>query len=393
MPHNFDEVFDNSDLDSKKHSPEYYPADVIPMWIADTDFKSPQAVTEAIIDRARIGRFGYTVTSRRLQEAVAGWMKRRFGWDADPAWVEFCPGVMAGVTAACRSLLHPGDNIVIQTPCYTPFMAMARNNGWNLLRNEMVNKGDSWAIDYKDLEDKLSQPRTKLFILCNPQNPTGYVFAKDELLHIACLCKKYGVYIISDEIHCDYVYTGNHHNSLSSLDEELSQLCITFVNPSKTFNVAGLHTAAFICPNPELKNNVHQQLLAQKNCSENIFGTVALCTAYESCDDYADDLIAYVEKNMKTAVSQLSGIEGLKIIPPEGTYLLWIDCRDWKLSQDELMDFFVHKAKVGVSSGTDYGPEGEGFVRMNMGCTMSTLLEAIGRIKSAVEKNGLTSGK
>lgn len=393
MPHNFDEVFDNLDLDSKKHSTEYHAADVIPMWIADTDFRCPQAVTEAIISRARIGRFGYTVASRRLQEAVAGWMAKRFGWEADPSWVEFCPGVMAGITAACRALLHPGDNIVIQTPCYTPFTAMARNNGWNLLRNEMKNDGGSWSLDYRDLENKLSQPRTKLFILCNPQNPTGYVFAKDELMEIACLCRKYGVFIISDEIHCDYIYTGNRHNPVAALDGELAQRCITFINPSKTFNVAGLHTAAFICPNPELKSSVHQQLLAQKNCSENVFGTVALCTAYESCGDYADDLIAYVEKNMHTAVRLLSEIRGLKIIPPEGTYLLWIDCREWKLTQEELMEFFVDRAKVGVSSGTDYGPEGEGYVRMNIGCTMSTLLEAVRRIRSAAEKSGFMSGK
>lgn len=383
--YNFDEALENADTDAKKRSTQFYPADVIPMWIADTDFRCPQPVIDAIIDRARAGRYGYTVTSERLKEAVAGWMKKRFGWTTSPSCVEFCPGVMAGVTAAVRALTIPGDNIVIHTPCYTPFMKMAQNNGRNLLRNKLVQTGKSYSVDFADLEEKLSLPRTRLLILCNPQNPTGLVFNREELLEIGRLCRKYRVYVISDEIHCDYVYNCHCHIPFASVDKSFSEFCITFVNPSKTFNIAGLHTAAFICENSRIKSMIHEVLMAQKNCSENVFGTAALCAAYESCDDYADQVVAYIESNIQTAIESLTKIDGINIVAPEGTYLLWIDCREWKMSQAELMDFFVEEAKVGVSSGTDYGPEGEGFVRMNLACTKMTLSEALARIHRAAE--------
>ena len=386
MEHSFDEVFARTDIDSKKWSPELYPPDVIPMWIADTDFKSPQPVIDAILRRAQAGIFGYPVSSRRLRAAAAGWMGSRFGWTVSPECVEFSPGVVAGVTAAVRTLTHPGDQIVIQTPCYTPFTRMAYTNGRNLLRNAMKLVNGRYEIDFPDLEEKLRQPRTRLLILCNPQNPSGRVFTREELEQIGQLCIRHQVYVISDEIHCDFVYHGHRHIPFASLSPELSQRTITFINPSKTFNLAGLHTAAFFTENPTLQSLVHETMVSQKMVSENVFGTVAFCTAYEQCASYADAIAAYLEQNIQLVRQAVDPLPGIRFTPPEGTYLFWLDCRELGLTQPELTAFFLEEARLGLSSGTEYGPEGEGFMRLNGACTRATLQEAMERLTRAVSR-------
>lgn len=382
--HDFEAPIVYTDWDSKKRSSEIVPDGVIPMWIADTDFRCPQPVLDALSERLQAGILGYTVTSQRLRSAVKRWMKVRFGWEVEENWVRFSPGVIAGVTAAVRALTNPGDNLVLQTPCYTPFMRMARNNGRNLLRNPLRRTETGWEIDFADLEDKLRQPRTRMFILCNPQNPTGRVFTPEELREIGRLCRKYDITVISDEIHSDFVYSGHRHTPFASLSEEFAQHCITFINPSKTFNVAGLHTGAIIARSEQLLSRVEDILTAQKSISENVFGTLALCTAYEQCDYYADGIVRHLEGNIQMAVERVGAISGLSFQPPEGTYLFWLDCRAWGLSQEKLERFFLEKAKLRLSSGTEYGPEGEGYMRMNGACTRKTLEEAFRRIQTAL---------
>ena len=381
--HDFDEVVDRRGSDSKKYS--LYPEDVIPMWIADTDFKSPQPVVEALVKRMQAGIYGYTPTSERLKIAAARWQKLRFGWDVDPAAVEYIPGVIAGVISAVRAFSQPGDNIVVQSPCYPPFSDLADHNGRHLLRNRLVRKNDRFEIDFEDFEAKIADSRTKLFILCNPQNPSGRVYTREELIRLGELCLRHHIIVLADEIHADIVFDKRKHIPFASLSTEFAQNCISFMNPSKTFNVPGFRTAVFIAKNPILKEAVHQIIVDNKASGEKICGTIALCAAYEECGYYADQLVAYLQSNRDYAEERLGKIKGVIPSRLEGTYLMWLDCRGLEMSQKELDRFFVDRVKVGLNSGTTFGPEGEGFLRMNIACPRATLTKALDRIEAAVK--------
>ena len=379
--HDFDEVVDRRGTDSKKYS--QYPADVLPMWIADSDFKAPKPVVDALVERMQQGVYGYTPISSRLRAAATKWQTERFGWNVDESWVEFVPGVISGVISAVRALSHPGHNIVIQTPCYPPFTDLSDHNGRHLLRNALVLKDGRYEIDFEDFEEKAKDPRTKLFILCNPQNPTGRVFTREELVRLGEICLKHHVIILADEIHQDMVYQGHTHIPFASISKEFEQNTIAFMNPSKTFNLPGFRTAAFISANPVLKSLVHDVVVNNKAIGENICGTLAFCTAYEQCGYYADQIAAYVEKNRDLVEESLKDFDKIDVIHAEGTYLLWLDCRKTGMSQKELDDFFVNTVKLGLNSGKSFGPEGEGFLRINVACPRSTVEEAMKRIVTA----------
>lgn len=384
MKHDFDEVIDRYGTDSKKYS--VYPKDVIPMWIADSDFKAPAPVVDALVRRMQEGVYGYTPVSERLKKAAAGWQKSRFGWDVSPNWVEYIPGVIAGVICAVRAFSCPGDNIVIQSPCYPPFSDLSEHNGRHLLRNEMLLKDGRYEIDFEDFEAKCADPRTKIFILCNPQNPGGRVFSREELTKLGEICLKHHVLVLADEIHQDLVYAGYKHIPFASISKEFEQNCISFMNPSKTFNIPGFRTAAFIAANPVLKNGVHDMVVNNKAIGENICGTVAFCTAYEECAYYADQMTEYLGKNHALVEEAIKGINGIELIRSEGTYLLWLDCRGLGMNQKQLDEFFVNKVKVGFNSGTTFGKNYEGFLRMNIACPASTVKEALKRMTEAVGK-------
>ena len=297
LTHNFDEIVDRRGTDAKKYL--LYPEDVLPMWIADSDFKAPQPVIDALTRRIAQGVYGYPAVSGRLRRAAARWQTVRFGWDVDPDWVEYVPGVIAGVICAVRALSRPGDGIVIQSPCYPPFADLAAHNGRRLLRNQLILRDGHYEIDFEDFEKKASDPRTRLFILCNPHNPTGRVFTREELARLGEICLRHHVIVLADEIHHDLVYAGSRHIPFASLSPELAARTISFMNPSKTFNVPGFRTAAFIAENPQLKDAVHQVVVDNKAFGENLCGTIAFCTAYEACDYYADQLTAYLDGNRK----------------------------------------------------------------------------------------------
>ena len=381
--HDFDEVVKRRGTDSKKYNPVFYPEDVIPMWIADADFLSPEPVVKAICERAAHGVYGYTHTSERMKEAAAGWLNRRFGMHVKSEEVEFCPGVIGGVIAAIRGLTKPGDKIVVQTPAYPPFTDGIVNNGRRIAENRLVLKDGRYEIDFEDFEKQCKDPRTKMFILCSPHNPTGRVFTEEELCKMTQICLENNVWIASDEIHCDIVYSGHHHIPTASLSEEVAMHTISFVSPSKTFNLPGFRTAVMISANPWMKNQAHEILVGNKATGENIFGTVAFCTAYEECDYYADQMREYMEGNRRLAYNYISeNLPGMKMIEPEGTYLFWIDVRDLKMEQEEVMNRFVKQANVGVQDGLHFGEAGRGFVRLNAACPRSILMQALTQIKN-----------
>lgn len=382
LVHNFDEIVDRRGTDSKKYN--VYPEDVIPMWIADSDFKAPQPIVDALVERMRQGVYGYTLNSSRLKKAGANWQKERFGWDVNPDWVEFVPGVISGIISAVRALSQPGDNIVIQTPCYPPFKDLSDHNGRHLLRNELVLKDGRYEINFEEFEEMVKDTRTKLFILCNPQNPTGRVFTLEELTHLGQLCLKYHVTVLADEIHQDIVFNEHKHIPFASISKEFEQNTVAFMNPSKTFNVPGFRTAAFITANSVLKNGVHDIIVNNKAIGENICGTIAFYTAYESCAYYADQMVEYLDKNCRLVEETMKGVKGIKVVSSEGTYFQWLDCRGLGMTQAELDRFFVETVKLGLNSGKSFGPEGEGFLRMNIACPRATLEEALKRIVIAV---------
>ncbi len=383
LKHDFDEAIDRRGTGCKKYS--QYPPDVFPMWIADTDFKAPAPVVEALVKRMQDGVYGYPATSKRLWRAVQKWEAERFGWQIPETAVEFSPGVVPGVICAVRAFTKPGDQILIQTPCYPPFVDLTKHNRRVVVRNPLKLAGKRYEIDFEDLEKKLTDPKTTLMILCNPQNPSGRVYTREELERIGRLCLDNHVMVVSDEIHGDLTYSGHRHIPFASICPEFAEHCITFVNPSKTFNLAGFRTAAFIALNPEVKTAVHEELVNSKIFGENIGGVEALCVAYESCGYYADQMMEYVEANRKLVLERLEEIPGISCVENEGTYLLFLDCRELGMTQEKLDRFLVEKAKLGLNSGVSFGPEGEGFVRMNIACPRAAVAKAMDQLAAAVK--------
>lgn len=383
MQHNFDEPVMRSGTDSKKYL--HYGPDVLPMWIADTDFKCPQPVIDACVKRMMEGVYGYPDVSEDFKVAVALWQKKRFGWEVPSSFCEFVPGVIPGIICAVRALSHPGDNLAMFTPSYPPFNDLTMHNGRNVLRCELKPVNGRYEINFEQLEAFLAEERTRLFLLCNPHNPTGRVFTKEELTRIGELCLKHHTIVLSDEIHGDIVYKGFRHTPFASLRPEFAEHSVTFVNASKTFNVAGFRTAGFICTNADLKGRIHEAVLDNKGIGENLCGTQAAIAAYTHCDYYADQLVEYLEGNLDILCAFLEKTDKISVLRPEGTYLIWLDCRKMGLEQDELVRFFEEKAKLGLNNGTNFGQEGLGHMRINIATTRANVREAIRRLSTALE--------
>lgn len=386
MKHDFDVVVDRRHTQCKKW--DTYGEDVIPMWIADTDFQCPEPVLDAIRKRAGHGIYGYPVISKDYEEAVSGWQQRRFGWHVDPAWVEYTPAVVPAIVYAMRAFTHPGDRIIVQMPAYHPFHQVIPHNGRLIAPNPLIENPDgSWSVDWKNFEELAADPRTTMFLLCNPQNPTGKCFTKEELLHFAALCEKHHLFVVSDEIHSDIVYKGTRHIPFGSVSDWAAGHCIVCVNPSKTFNIAGFRTGAAIIPDADNHGLFYNELENVKAFGRNIFGTLAVRTAYNECGYYADQLVEYLEKNLSFTRRFLEQeIPEIKLGPVQGTYLLWLDCRAFRMDHLALMDFFLNEAKVSLNDGYTFGAEGDGFMRLNIACPRSQLEEALKRMAQAAAK-------
>lgn len=380
--YNFDQILERRDTDSIKWN--NYPADVIPMWIADSDFATPEQITRALSRRVEHLAFGYADMNKMLDEAARHWAQTRLGWNASKACSAFAPGVVSSVALAIQAFTHPNENVVTLSPSYPPLIHKARQNGRKSVASQMLrNENGHYSIDFEDLEAKLSLRASSLFLLCNPHNPTGRVFSRAELLRISALCLANDVLVFSDEIHCDYVHKGKHI-SFPSLSPECAQNSLVSINPSKTFNIAGLHTAVLMTENAGHLKHFHNTVMSL-GLHANILGATAFHTAYMQCADYADEVRKYIKGNIDYAVEFIRHeIPAIQVASPEATYLLWLDCHKLGLHQDELMRLFIERAKVAPGSGTDYnslhGYEGEGFLRLNLACPRSRLEEALGRM-------------
>lgn len=382
--HNFDEPVVRRDTDAKKYLG--FSDDVLPMWIADTDFRSPQPVIDACVARMKEGVYGYPGISKAFKKAVSFWLSTRFHFDVAASAVEFVPGVIPGIICAIRALSHPGDYVAMLTPTYPPFKDLIDHNGRLELRSPLKIENGRYEIDFEDLESKLSLERCRLFLLCNPHNPSGRVFTMEELRKIEELCRKHHVIVLADEIHQDLIYKGSKHIPFASVSDWSAANSIVFINASKTFNTAGFRTAAFYTLNPDLKNRTHEEILNNKGIGENLCGTVATIAAYTQCAYYADQMMGYVEENLKMVTDWLDTTDQISMIQPEGTYLLWLNCKNMGLSQKELTKFFAEKAKVYLNDGASFGPEGAGYMRMNIATTRKNVQEALRRISAALCK-------
>lgn len=354
--------------------------DVLPMWVADMDFKSPSEVIKLIVERSKHGIFGYPVRTESYYEAIINWVRERYGWEIKGDWIVDVPSVMPGIAAAILAFTSQGDSVMIQPPVYPPFFEVIESLDRQVLPNRL-QLGEKWHMDFSELERQL--PSAKAFLLCNPHNPVGRVWTAEDLLSLSRACLKAGVPILSDDIHCDFVYPGHKYTPLASLDEESLMNTVTFMSASKTFNIAGFKNAYAIVPNAEMREKLSKVLKGLHFGSGDLFGILGLEVAYRYGKDWLDELILYLEGNRDIAVSALQKA-GVDVISPEGTYLLWLDLRKLGLSQDELMKFLIEKAKLGLNDGLNFGPDGAGFVRMNIGCPRKILREGINRLVRAL---------
>jgi cystathionine beta-lyase len=377
----FDRIYHRRNTDSIKWNT--FPEDVLPMWIADMDFRSPEPVIKALHERVDHGIFGYGCPPQGLKEAIANHLAKRQNWQVEHEEISFISGVVTGFSHAVYSFTEPGDRIMFQTPAYPPFLSLPESTGREALFNELVQGEDGkYYIDFDDFAKKAASG-VKLFILCNPQNPSGRVFSREELMRMAEICLDNDVIICSDEIHADLVYSESQHIPIASLSPEISDQTVTYFAPSKTFNIAGLSTSVYVATNPEIRER-----LAKSMCMllghPNILGLQAALAAYHEGGEWLDEVLGYLQNNRDYLADFVaSELDGIQMWKPEGTYLGWLDCRDLDLDESPYQ-FFLDKAKVGLNDGLRFGEPGRDFVRMNFGCPRPVLEQALNQMRSAL---------
>ena len=383
MEYDFSRPTDRRGTDSYKwdSAPE---ADIIPLWVADMDFETFPAITEALQRRVAHGIFGYTRVPEAYYEAVCRWFGKRHGWHINREDIIYTSGVVPAVSAVIKALTLPGDQVIVQGPVYNCFFSSIRNNGCEMVSNSLIyNKEElRYEIDFDDLERKLKHERARLMLLCNPHNPGGRVWTRDELTRVAELCRKYGVRVVSDEIHCELTLYDNEYVPFGSLPDELSRDSITCCSQSKAFNTAGLQIANIVCRDAEVRNRIDRAININEVCDVNPFGVIALQAAYsDEGYEWLTQLRKYISANYDLLLERFAReLPKCKVMRIEGTYLAWIDCSELHISSDEIEEMLMHENKVWVNAGSMYGAEGAAFIRINMACTSELLNEGITRI-------------
>lgn len=383
MEYDFSRPTDRRGTDSYKwdSAPE---ADIIPLWVADMDFETFPAITEALQRRVAHGIFGYTRVPEAYYEAVCNWFGKHHGWHINREDIIYTSGVVPAVSAVIKALTLPGDQVIVQGPVYNCFFSSIRNNGCETVSNSLIyNKEElRYEIDFDDLERKLAHERARLMLICNPHNPGGRVWTRDELIRVAELCHKYGVRVVSDEIHCELTLYDNEYVPFGSLPDELSHGSITCCSPSKAFNTAGLQIANIVCRDAEVRNRIDRAININEVCDVNPFGVIALQAAYsDEGYEWLTQLRAYISSNYDLLRERFAReLPKCKVMRMEGTYLAWIDCSELHISSDEIEEMLMHENKVWVNAGSMYGTEGAAFIRINMACTSELLNEGITRI-------------
>ncbi|MCR4991166.1 MAG: pyridoxal phosphate-dependent aminotransferase [Lachnospiraceae bacterium] len=362
-----------------------YPEDVLPLWVADMDFRTSSYIEDALVSLAHHNIYGYTNTKKDFFDAVAGWLKRHHDFDVEYEWNVKTPGVCFAISNALRTVTQKGDAVIINQPVYYPFSSIILQQGRKRISSDLVNDGNGYyTIDFDDFEKKIVENNVKLYILCNPHNPVGRVWSPEELLKLGNICKKHGVYVFSDEIHSDFVWKGKH-TVFQTLDKSFEDFTITATAPSKTFNLAGLQQSNIFISNKKLRDEFINQYEISGLDEPNVAGVVAAKAAYTNGDEWYEAMKKYVKSNIDYSVSYVrENLPGVKVWEPEGTYLLWLDFNALGLSEKELEDRIVNKAKLWLDSGHIFGKSGDGFERINVAAPISTVKECLRRIRENV---------
>lgn len=387
MKYNFDEII------SRRHTCSYKwdsaPSDekeVLPLWVADMDFRTAPVIVEALERRVRHGIFGYVRVPDAYYESVARWFVRRHGWKMETDWIIYTSGVVPAISAAIKALTVPGDGVVVQTPVYNCFFSSIRNNGCRVVPNPLIYENRTYRIDFEDLDRKTADPGVRLLLLCNPHNPAGRVWTREELVRIGEICQKNGVRVIADEIHCELVFPGHEYVPFASTGENQLRNSVTCVSPSKAFNLAGLQIASIISCDRTVRERIDRAININEVCDVNPFGVEATIAAYEGGEDWLLQLLDYLKGNydllcdfFKTYLPQIP------VTSLEGTYLVWTDCRAFHLPSDVLQTLLLEETGLWLNSGTLYGAEGEGFLRWNIACPRVVLHDALTRFLHFVQ--------
>jgi cystathionine beta-lyase len=384
--YNFDEIIDRRNTSTIKHDiikAVFGTEDILPMWVADMDFKTPDFIINRLKKRLEHEVLGYTFRGESFFSAVINWLKNQHQWEVKRDWISFSPGVVPALTLIVNALTKPGDKIIVQSPVYFPFFTTILNTGRQLINNQLVLENGKYKMDFQDLKKQIDS-RTKMILLCSPHNPGGRVWTKDELSELAGICLKNNILIVADEIHSDIILNGHKHIPIASLSEEVSNITISTYAPSKTFNLAGLSTSVVISSNKELLTAYDNYIGDFHLHMGNIFGAVALEAAYTDGKQWLNEMIEYIEGNtalMREFAKKHS--DKMSLMEPESTYLLWLDFSKLNMSDADLKNFMIKKAKLGFNHGPTFGAGGEGFQRMNVACPRSIVEKALSQLESA----------
>lgn len=383
MKYDFDKTIDRRATNSYKW--DSAPEGALPMWVADMDFRTAPAIIDALQKRVAHGIFGYTRVPDAYYDAVTSWFSRRHGWNIDREWIIYTSGVVPAVSAVIKALTVPGDKVIVQTPVYNCFFSSIRNNGCEIVSNPLRRTADTYEMDLDALERCAADPRAKVMLLCNPHNPAGRVWTPDELTRLGNICLRNGVTVVSDEIHCELVYQGFKYTPFASLSDAFLHRSVTCVSPSKAFNIAGLQIANIVTFDADLRRRIDKAININEVCDVNPFGVAATIAAYNEGEEWLNQLVDYLHGNYE-AMAEFCRRElpEFPITRLEGTYLVWMDCSSLGMPSDALEHALLDDARLWLNAGTMYGAEGEGYMRWNIACPRSVMLDGLNRFLNFV---------
>ena len=388
--YNFDEVIDRHNTACLKYDfaiQRGRPADVLPLWVADMDFPIAREIQKALITRCQHAVFGYSESDDAYFSAVHDWYAKHFNWETKQQWLTKTPGIVFALAMAVKAFTKPGEAVLINQPVYYPFTEVIKDNKRELINSPLVLKDGKYSIDFANLEAKIVAHNVKLMLLCSPHNPVGRVWSREELQKIGDICLAHNVIIVSDEIHSDFVWGENKHTVFATLGEKYAQNCIVCTAPSKTFNIAGLQVSNIFIPNEKLRRDFRHEVAAAGYSQVNTLGLVACEAAYRYGEDWLNQVKTYIEANIRFVDEYLkTNLPQIKLLAPQGTYLIWLDCSALGLTAEDREQWLWHKAKLWLDGGGIFGPEGQAFERINVACPRSTLLQALEQLKKAVNE-------
>lgn len=387
MKYNFDEMISRRNTNCIKWDASA-DSEMLPMWVADMDFRTAPAIVEALQKRVAHGIFGYTRVPDEYYQAVISWLDRRHGLKTKKDWCIYTSGVVPAISAIIKAMTEPGDKVILQTPVYNCFFSSVRNNGCEILSNPLIYAGQTYRMDYEDLERKAADPRAKVLVLCNPHNPAGRVWTHEELVRLGEICIRHNVLVISDEIHCELVYPGHKHLPFASISEEFLKHSVTCISPSKAFNIAGLQIANIIAPDDEIRRKIDRAINVNEVCDVNPFGVIATIAAYNEGEEWLDQLVGYIGENYKFMKDFCAvNLPEFPLAVLEGTYLAWMDCSALHIPSEELGVRLQKEAKLWLNAGAIYGKDGDNFMRWNLACPRERVADGLNRFLAFVKNN------